>query len=428
MGARGRRGAPQETDCRLRRSSERAVRPTSVANTLSVSVSENVGCSAMRLQLLEVLHPPASKCNRDVSYGVYDGESKMWVARGCSGRFLCDGWGPLFCGSWLAHGTKDWWMTRAEGGRASSSAANCTCGETPRRTPSLPRPLHVAHLIVGQLRGFLDPRVLHSLRTDVIEAAGGVAEAFVLVKPHACVNRSAVAAAAHQLGVPTVLRLRANDSDESAMATVSCLRLISYEQHFLAASTDRREAFDMALARERERGAPFDLFVRVRPDEFFCDRFPRFDSIDWRLYHRTVATFQAMAIPGIADHVAVLTRAVATIYFESHRAFGVCDHADGRRFPRALYSGCYHYHAATNSSAKFVPAECIQLRWLEEQGVGHDNGAAFGPPRSCMVDERNRLRRCTARRETWSVWAKTTFWTSSIQRCARMNGSMATVA
>jgi len=376
-----------------------------------------------RLQLLEVLHPPASKCALNESYGAYEGESRMWVERRCSGRFLCDGWGPLFCGLWLNHGTKDWWLAR--GSKNNATITNCTCGAAPKDVSRPRPPLQVAHLIVGQLRGFLDPRVVRSLRTDVIEAAGGVAEAFLLLKPHAGVNSSAVVEAAHRLGVPFALRLRANDSDAAAMASVACLRLISYEQHFLAAAVDRREAFAMALVRERERGAAFDVFVRVRPDEFFCDRFPSLDSIDWRLYARTVAAFQAMAIPGINDHVAILARAAAADYFDSQREFEVCERTEGRRFPRALYTGCYHYRAATNYSVKFVPAECIQTRWLEQHGIGHDNGAALGPPRSCMVDERNRLRRCTGRYETWSVWAKTPFWSSSIARCARMNESEA---
>lgn len=371
---------------------------------------------ASRLELLEVLHPPASKCSLGRSYGVYEGASRMWVAQGCSGRFLCDGWGPIFCGAWRDHGTKD--------RRGSGALANCSCGAAPKHASGLAQPpLHVAHLIVGQLRGFLDPRVVRSLRADVIESAGGVPEAFLLLKPHAGVNASAVVEAARQLGVPFALQLRANDSDAAALASVSCAWLISYEQHFLAAAVDRREAFAMALARERERGRPFDLFVRLRPDEFFCDPFPSFYSIDWRLYGRTIAAFQAMALPGIGDHVAVLTRATAVDYFESQREFEVCDRAEDRRFPRALYSGCYHYHAATNFSIKVVPPECIQARWLDERGIDHDNGAVLGPPRACMVDARNRLRRCTGRSETWSTWAKTPFWVRSIARCARMNGT-----
>jgi hypothetical protein len=360
--------------------------------------------------LFETLHPRAGVCERGKTYGEYAGEAKMWVTPRCSGRFSCAGW-PVFCGSWLQHGSRDRVRPRP--------VTNCTCGAGNASTAPK-APLRVAHMIVGQLRGFLDPRVLHSLRHDVIEAAGGEPEAFLLLKPHHGVNRTVVAEKVRALGVFATLRLRPNASDVAARTR--CTNLISYEHHFAAASWDRSEAFRMVLARERERSEPFDVFVRLRPDEYFCDPFPRLDTIDWRVYGSTLVAFQAQHVPGLQDHAALMTRAVAGVYFDSYRAFDVCRTTSGL-MPRARYSGCMGFHAATNFSKKAAPAECLQLSWLEDMGVRHDNGRVLGPIRACLVDGNNNFRRCTGKREMAYVWTKTHFWAESIEKCGRRSVS-----
>ena len=382
---------------------------------------QNKGCRAPwldRIELLEVTHPPASRCRVGASYGIYDDtRPTMWVRDGCSGRFLCDGW-LLYCGTWLHYGFSQAIIN-------GSRLTNCTCGTRPNEDARA-EPL-VAHLIVGQVRGFLDPRVLHSLRTQTIEAFGGIPDVFLYLKHELNDSLAAIEAAARSLGPRVQLELRQGaESDHNMRQRLGCRTLQKYERNFGIASMDRREAFNMVIEHEKKRRQRYDLILRLRPDEFFCSPLPRHGQVDWLgAYSNKLAAFQAYTAPGIQDHAAAMNRAVADVYFDSYRELGdVCAAAKQEGIadlPRALYSGLCNYHATSNWSQKSVPAECIQVRWLITQGVTHDNGAVFGPSRSCLVGARGINRMCTNRHG--NTWAGLPLWSESMKQCALANKS-----
>ena len=143
----------------------------------------------------------------------------MWVRDGCSGRFLCDGW-LLYCGTWLRYGFSQAIIN-------GSRLTNCTCGTRPKED-ALAEPL-VAHLIVGQVRGFLDSRVLHSLRTQTIEAFGGVPDVFLYLKLELNDDLAAIEAAARSLGPRVQLELRQGaKSDQLTRQRLHCGNLDKY--------------------------------------------------------------------------------------------------------------------------------------------------------------------------------------------------------
>ena len=371
-----------------------------------------------RIELLEVTHPPASRCSAGASYGIYDDTPPtMWVRDRCCGRFLCDGW-LLYCGTWLSRGFSQAIIN-------GSRLTNCTCGTRPNEDARA-EPL-VAHLIVGQVRGFLDPRVLHSLRTQTIEAFGGVPDVFLYLKHELNDDLAAIEAAARSLGSRVQLELRqGNTSDQLTRERLGCGVLQGYEHNFGIASMDRREAFNMVIEHEKKRRQRYDLILRLRPDEFFCTPLPRHDQVDWLgAYSNKFVAFQAYTAPGIHDHAAAMNRAVAGLYFDSHRELvDTCAAAKQEGIaglPRALYSGLCNYHATSNLSQRSVPAECIQVRWLNAQGVTHDNGAVFGPARSCLVGAGGKDRMCTNRRG--NMWAGLPLWSESMEQCALANKS-----
>ena len=140
----------------------------------------------------------------------------------------------------------------------------------------------MAHLIVGQVRGFLDSRVLHSLRTQTIEAFGGVPDVFLYLKLELNDDLAAIEAAARSLGPRVQLELRQGaKSDQLMRQRLRCGNLDKYERNFGIASMDRREAFNMVIEHEKKRRQRYDLILRLRPDEFFCTPLPRYSQVDW---------------------------------------------------------------------------------------------------------------------------------------------------
>ena len=92
----------------------------------------------------------------------------------------------------------------------------------------------MAHLIVGQVRGFLDPRVLHSLRTQTIEAFGGVPDVFLYLKLELNDDLAAIEAAARSLG-PRV-QLEANCGRARSL-TNSCVSVCVAETSISTSAT-----------------------------------------------------------------------------------------------------------------------------------------------------------------------------------------------
>ena len=77
---------------------------------------------------------------------------------------------------------------------------------------------------------------------------------------------------------------------------------------------------------------------------------------------------------GINDHIAIIPRNAAKIFFTAYKEVETC-----RR--RTYYDADCHFLAST--MPQDVPPECIMSGWLRRNGLKYDNGNILGFSRYC---------------------------------------------
>ena len=255
----------------------------------------------------------------------------------------------------------------------------------------------VAYCIVGQARGFTNPLVHLSIVHNAIEPFGGRAQLFFLLKyNNGSMDDVAVLNATVQKLQPTGLKMRSSAEDESqlrASANLSCA-WSQQRRVFGITAVDQAECFRMIEADEMHMGRRYDLVIKMRPDEQICSPWPSHGKFNWSWYSssRTIATWwRPSGDRVIHDHVAIMTRSVADVYFQKEESGAVQRCTAEREVGRDC------------NSARAGPAysECFLSHYLRTSGIRFDNGAVMGDETMCLWPSskaRGRCHRCTAPR------------------------------
>ena len=246
----------------------------------------------------------------------------------------------------------------------------------------------VAHCIVGLARGFTSVHVWRSIRENVVDAFGGHADIFMVLKHGE--DRSE----RHELLQPNsawrkslrplaVLVLDGRNSDAHAKESSlrpSCSNA-GYETVFGIVSLNGRACLQLVEAEEARRGRRYDVVTKLRPDEQICAPWPSWRQYNWRgpVYSRTIATYWR-GEPGINDHVALMARDLADTYLG---AFKVLETAANASSSECVNDREQFKPFCNQLWSKFLWQECLLTYWLKQSHVGYDNGRLLGAA-SCL--------------------------------------------
>ena len=280
----------------------------------------------------------------------------------------------------------------------------------------------VAFMVVGQLRGFLSPRLQANLARRTLGSFKN-SEIFILLKltPAERQRSAATLFAAWRLGAARIqlvgtraidgelynennryikssdtYRLdehaeRASAANISSGEELPCPSLVRPVAHvmfhrFRAAWRDLADCYAMVRSHEdaARRGRRFDWVVKLRSDEELCAPLPPIQH--WRA--RVVDQFQPLPhcegpsadyrlCHATDDHVAIVPRAFADVFYSAHREVGdSCTSSD--------YSPFCHWTADRMVANGDVPAECLLGRWLFRNNVNVSLGGLLGVRDTCL--------------------------------------------
>jgi hypothetical protein len=262
-------------------------------------------------------------------------------------------------------------------------------------------PPWVAHCIVGQARGFTQKAVWSSLRTNVIDAfGGGRTDCFLHLKADGPTDLDALRRpdSAWRMALqPTAVNIirdgRGTDLRNTTRAALrpQCHRS-GLETQFAIVSLDGLECLRLIEAEEARLGRKYDLVTKLRPDEQICEPWPSWRIADWKdgHYTRTVATFRR-GERGVHDHVALMTRALADVYFGAFRLLNTFSSPTECVDDRASFASTCNYDPGSHDA---VWPECLLTRWLTANSIGFDNGALLGWERVCLWRTPSKQARC----------------------------------
>ena len=241
---------------------------------------------------------------------------------------------------------------------------------------------HVAHCIVGQARGLTRPAVYNSIRTNVVDAFGGLPSIFMVIKASKAQEQTAlqrVNSTWYKVLQPTRISVTIGAvSDNAARAALrpQC-RASGFETQFAIMSLDGLNCLRLVESVEALRGRRFDVVTKLRPDEQICNPWPSRRRFDWRgHYARRVAAYWREE-RGVHDHVAIMSRRVAGIYFGSYALLNSYSSPTECVDDRASFRSICNYFGGNRS----VWPECLLTRWLIRSKV--EFGRMLGPGTIC---------------------------------------------
>ena len=244
---------------------------------------------------------------------------------------------------------------------------------------------HVAHCIVGQARGLTRPAVYNSIRTNVVDAFGGLPSIFMVIKASTAQEQTAlqrVNSTWYTVLQPTRISVTigaASDNAARAALRPQC-RASGLETQFAIVSLDGLNCLRLVESVEALRGRRFDVVTKLRPDEQICNPWPSWRRFDWRgHYAQRVATYWR-AEHGVNDHVAIMPRRVAGMYFGSYALLNLYSSPTECVDDRASFRSICNYFGRNRS----VSPECLLTRWLIRSEVEFDNGRMLGPGTTCL--------------------------------------------
>jgi hypothetical protein len=230
--------------------------------------------------------------------------------------------------------------------------------------------LRHAVMVVGQFRGF-NQIIARSIQAKVLEQFAFPSDVFILLKGEGDHLQSPVLEAIDILQATKFIHqnfvMKVNDSGCFSEGIEGTMR-----EKFGIVSLDQIRLFHEILSHERQADVTYSHFIKLRPDEELCYAFPR--EVHWKSVIMTWRTFGWMENV-IHDHVAIVPRDQAEVYFTAYREVEFCH-------PRKSYDdlGC---HVKAEQLPHDVPNECLLKGWIQRNGLKHDNGNVLGDESFC---------------------------------------------
>jgi hypothetical protein len=227
----------------------------------------------------------------------------------------------------------------------------------------------VAVCVVGEVRGFASPQLAHMMKRS-LDGLHADVSTFVYLKVRDNTERIAmtddiVKTANHInatiLKVVTILERKREESNPECP-----LRRGSMREKFAVVSADQQTCFEMVKSHEDSVGKQFDWILKLRPDQGHCKPFPPVTA----LQGLSPAIFVHRADGRVHDHIAIMPRALAPIYFSAGSEVMEC-------VERAFYNSVCH------RSSGDVPNECLLGSWIHRHNVTVDNGCVLGAESFC---------------------------------------------